>query len=333
MSSTIIRQAKKSGFILIQMENESIAVSFLPGLGGKMVELKSKKTNTQFLQQPFNPNTDYHKSDYGTAFETSDASGFDECFPSVEPAIYNQSFAGEAQEIQIPDHGEVWSAAWNYEIRSDKLILSVNGKQLDYTFQKTISLSENVVHLEYKLINLSDSSFHYLWSSHPLLNIHPGDKILLPDEVSEVFLNWASNTEYGTYGDFLSWPTLNQNNKHHTEIIDFSIVQNRTFGKAFKLFTDKLISNQAGIYLKENDETLLFHFDPKKIPFLGIWLCYGGWPDNSDRKHFTVGLEPTSGRPDSLAKAVSSETCKIIEGNETHQWYLDISLWEGELNV
>ncbi len=333
MSNTIIRQKKKSDFILIQMENENIALSFLPELGGKMVELTSKKRNTQFLQQPFDPNTDYHKSDYGAAFETSDASGFDECFPSVEPAIYNRSFADEKQEIQIPDHGEIWSAAWKYDIQSDKLIMSVNGKQLNYTFQKTVSLSENVVHLEYKLINFSAFPFHYLWSSHPLLNIQTGDKILLPDEVNEVFLNWSSNPAYGTYGDLLSWPNLNQNKSHHKNSLDYSIVQEQALGEAVKLFTHRLVSNQAGVYLKEKDETLLFHFDPMKIPFLGIWLCYGGWPDNSDRKHFTVGLEPASGRPDSLAKAVSTENCKIIKGNETHEWYLDISLWEGELNV
>ena len=331
MNCTVIKQSYRNAFKQIQLGNDILQVSFLPELGGKMIQLKNVKTGTQFLKTPGNPDTDYHKSDYGAYFETSDASGFDECFPTVEPTTYINPFSEDKLQIEVPDHGEVWSSAWDYNFSDNELVLTTFGKQLDYKFQKSIKLNENVVHIEYELTNNAAVPFHYLWSAHPLLNISEGDQLLLPEEIQDVFLNWSSDPGLGSFGDILNWPVLTH--KGSLGDINFSVVQSKSFGKAVKLFSSKLRSNRAGLYRHEKDESLLFHFNPKETPFLGLWLCYGGWPGNGKGNHFTVGIEPTSGRPDSLTNAIASDCSKIIYSKQTHHWYLDISLWQGKLNA
>lgn len=323
---------KANVFEQIRLENEYLSISILPELGGKMIELKNLKTGTHFLKTPLNPEKDYHKSNYGEVFKPSDANGFDECFPTVEPCLYLNPFAESNAKIQIPDHGELWSQPWDYDYTEDKLILSVCGTQLDYEFRKTITLIENAVRTEYELINLSDVPFHYIWSAHPLLDVTEGDQLLLPDEIKEVFLNWSSDSRLGSFGKKLTWPYLFSNDNEYKDV-NFSTVQSGTLGKSFKLFTDRLSNNKAGLYKSDKDETVLFHFNPKETPFLGLWLCYGGWPENESPKHFTVGIEPASGRPDSLSNAIKESHSNIINGNQTHHWYLDISLWQGKINV
>lgn len=332
MNGKITKKSKNNTFKQIQLRNEQLSIAFLPELGGKMIRLKNLKTGTQYLKTPLNPGTDYHKSNYGEVFKSSDAFGFDECFPTVEPSAYENPFADKGPKIQIPDHGELWSLPWNYEYSEDKLILSIRGKKLDYEFRKSITLLENVVRTEYTLINLSTVPFHYVWSAHPLLDVSEGDQLLLPDEIKEVFLNWSSDPRLGSYGKILTWPYLFSNEKSYNDI-NFSIVQSKTLEKSFKLFTSRLSDNRAGLYRTNKDETVLFHFNPTETSFLGLWLCYGGWPENEPAKHFTVGIEPTSGRPDSLSNAIEENHSTIINGNQTHHWYLDISLWQGKINV
>ena len=85
----------------------------------------------------------------------------------------------------------------------------------------------------------------------------------------------------------------------------------------------------AGLFYPDTDESIFFKFDTRVISYLGLWLCYGGWPQGKKEKHFTVALEPASGRPDSLSEAVKNNECKILKNGKEHQWTLYIVLQKG----
>ena len=46
-------------------------------------------------------------------------------------------------------------------------------------------------------------------------------------------------------------------------------------------------------------------FDPSLSPFLGLWLCYGGWPEGHPKRQYCVALEPCTAPVDSLATAMA----------------------------
>ncbi len=308
------------GFSKLILENKTIRTVFIPELGGKMIELSNKQTGTQFLKEPEPSFGPYQKAYYGDEFETFDASGFDECFPTISPSKF--SFGG--RDITLPDHGELWSQSWKHENIDAGIKLTGRGIQIDYEFSKAIRLIDNSISISYKLINRSQLPFNYLWSAHPLLHVEPGSEILLPKDIKQVALHWSSDDTFGKHGDSLSWPDLMGKDTNYSMIPDLSA------GKAVKLFSDRLHTGYAGIYRKDVDESLMFRFNVDQIPYLGLWLCYGGWPVDSDEKHLTVGLEPTNCKSDSLGESVNTSKHSYIDSGETICWELELSIVPGK---
>lgn len=310
-------------FLHLFMENDYLRVEFLPEIGAKMIRLLHKKTGRQFLLEPQNQDNNYHHAYYGANFESYDTSGFDECFPTISASTY--PFSTKNREIYFPDHGELWSIPWDYKLMNNELLLVCNGNRFPYYFAKHISLKDNEVIIHYHLENLSDQKFFYLWSAHPLLQVKPGDRLYFRDNIEKVFLNWASDAKIGKYGDMIDWPCISINGSQ----FDYSIVKDQNHGKAIKCFTETVKSGEAAVYFTASDESLIYHFDPKENPYLGIWLCYGGWPTNQENKHLTIALEPASGRPDSLSEAIKRNEYSSIGARSKKEWYLRIQLKSG----
>ncbi len=323
MSKTKAGKYISDGLVYVYLENDYLQVVFIPEIGGKMTTLLSKESGRQFLLEPQNLDKKYHQAYYGANFETYDTSGFDECFPTVEACGYPARINN--QEISFPDHGELWSRPWAYEIIGEELLLSTSGVNFPYRFEKRMRLLNREIELEYSLRNLSDQEFYYIWSAHPLLKVEPGTRLFTADPIDQVFLNWASDRNIGDFGQMLSWPVI-QVNGHS---IDCSVVHDRKQGIALKCFTNRLKKGLAGVYFSQSDQSLIYQFDIRQNPYLGMWLCYGGWPENRREKHLTVAMEPASGRPDSLAKAVERNEYSRIGGKEIKNWYFKIKIEKG----
>ncbi|MDZ7680505.1 MAG: DUF5107 domain-containing protein [Fodinibius sp.] len=272
MSTNILETDKveEHSSSVVVLENKELKLLLLPEMGGKILSLIRKESGTEFLQQSDIHLTTLRLPEQGEAFLPPYAAGFDECFPNVAPSSYH--FNGD--DIELPDHGELWTQSWDYEHKSDEILLWTRGNKLSYRFAKHIKLSKSSIEITYELENLEKVPFDYIWSAHPLLDIVPGDELLLPDELSELLLNWSTREELGTLGDFVSWPKILGNNSN----IDFNYVQDKSLGLAVKLFSNRLTNGRTGIYKKDTDESLIFSFDVNQVPYLGIWLCYGGWP-------------------------------------------------------
>src|SRR5437588_899468 len=69
-------------------------------------------------------------------------------------------------------------------------------------------------------------------------------------------------------------------------------------------------------------ESISFRFDPMKVPYIGLWTCQGGWPDPAHGGHYTVALEPCSGRPDSLCEAITRGENDLLRPRATKNWTL-----------
>jgi hypothetical protein len=112
-------------------------------------------------------------------------------------------------------------------------------------------------------------------------------------------------------------------------MVDLNRIVSSTAGTAEKLFTPRLWEGFCGVFLPRGNETIAFRFDPRLVPYLGIWICQGGWPSSRADKHFTVALEPCNGRPDSLETAIRRNECAVLSPSGMMQWWMEIEINRG----
>ena len=320
----MIREYSSYGLKHLLISNDKVEAVFLPQLGSKMISLINKKSGTQFLLENQDKNKIYRKAFHGADYSLYDASGFDECFPTIEAAeIIIEHIGNGNKKLQYPDHGELWSKEWDYELTDTSIFFYADGVNAGYSFRKIITLEENRVIINYSLVNKSAFPLYYIWSGHPLLAIEEGDRIIMPPGIYKLFLNWTSDDNIGEFGHYIPW------SGEAGEANSFYDVKSADTGMALKGFTDSLRHGFAGLFRSHKNESVLISFDYKKLPYLGVWLCFGGWPAGAVKKHYTVALEPTTGRPDSLSESVKRNECSVLDINEERNWKIEFSLWEG----
>lgn len=55
----------------------------------------------------------------------------------------------------------------------------------------------------------------------------------------------------------------------------------------------------------------MLRFRTEELPYLGVWLCYGGWPDDGgEPRQYAVALEPTVAPYGTLSEAEEQKVAK-----------------------
>ena len=167
----------------LTLQNEFLQIRILPAFGGKISSLRSARTGEKFQLPPLRG---YRHVSRTACFHEGDLGGFDECLPSVA------SCESTSDEPPVPDHGDLWRSKWH--INSDDRPITIHADSLSRPLRLTRHswLDGPSLVLDYDLLNLSDSPTTWLWSAHPLLRIEAGDRILLPDEIKDVVVEYSA---------------------------------------------------------------------------------------------------------------------------------------------
>lgn len=321
----MIREDRVGALRRVTLSSAALEVAVLPELGGKLVRLARPgpvaqsghdRREDNVLLEPPEAERPWRPATHGARFEDFDVSGLDDCFPTVAACP-----APDEPALRLPDHGDLWSVPWQLDAAGDSLTLSARARSLPCRLTRRVSLDGNRVRLDYTLASEADRPLAYLWSAHPLLAVSPGSRIHLPAEVSALLLEWSAGDRLGHRGDRVPWPRAG--------VRDLSLLPGPEAGVADKLFTDRLRHGLCAVHDVARARSLTFRFDPARLPYLGLWICAGGWPTSRAAKHFTLALEPCSGRPDSLAEAVRAGTCARLAARETATWSLELELTDG----
>ena len=314
--STKIEVAREGEFQRIVLENEALRAVILPELGGKIASLVSRKTGREFLLQ--HPDRPYRRARYADSMVDYDISGFDECLPTISACSYPEPpFTG----VMMPDHGEVWALPWKHEIRDEELTLEVAGVHLPYVFRRKIRLADSAVELDYEITNAGSKPFKYLWSAHPLLGVEAGAEIVLPGDVRELLVDYSARQRFEV-GATIPWPhALSRDGK----LVAANMISGPEQKTADKLFSPRLSQGYCGLRFPASGEAVFFRFDPQQVPFVGLWICQGGFPAEGTPE-FTVAIEPCSGRPDSLVTAINRGECPELPPYATQRWWLHIEI-------
>ena len=88
---------------------------------------------------------------------------------------------------------------------------------------------------------------------------------------------------------------------------------------ADKVYTERLPANtEAGwcaLHDPASDDHLALRFDPRRVPYIGLWLNMDGWPlapRDGEGPCYNAALEPCTGFPDRLDHAVARDEAATL---------------------
>lgn len=313
------RQTSVSGFPAIALRSSSIEIVAVPTIGQKLTNLRRLNgrewlwRSDQIPLAPPRPGASY--------VDTADSGGWDECLPTVGPSLIPG--APESTPL-LPDHGELWSAAWTSSVfegdDGTTLVGSARGMRFPYEFHRRITLdyAEPVVRFRYLLRHTGDTPFPWIWSSHPLLNVQPGSVLSLPG-VSRMKVAAVHGRDDWQVDDVIDWPGAPNGDGS-----GFTFPEGGHW--AAKLFAD-FREGQATLTDPRRGERLEFGVDPQLVPQVGVWINCRGWAPSDRTPYYNLALEPCIGAPDRLDIAAEDwKTAQTLHPGEERHWFLEVRL-------
>src|SRR5579871_2274880 len=207
-------------------------------------------------------------------FDAGDASGWDECLPSVA-ACQVRTESGSAE---IPDHGDLWRVEWQPMVREAHSV-TYQGEcfSLPLRLERTLTLTEGetgwTLTLDYSVTNLSLEKVPWSWAAHPLFAVDAGDRIVLPESIKTLRLEGSGAGRLGKGGDLVSWPMARMKDG---SAVDLSVADSPESGVGDKLFAGPLHGGENWCALERSAAGISIRvtFDIEATPYLGLWICY-----------------------------------------------------------
>jgi galactose mutarotase-like enzyme len=299
------------------------SVTILPQRGGKIASICVG--GSELLQAPLAPYADRTRT---MAFDASDASGWDECLPSVAECSV-ETAGGTAL---IPDHGDLWRVAWTVQ-ESEQVAVSLRGEcfSLPLLLERTVTLRETGsearkswrIDVDYMVTNVGSHASPWSWAAHPLFAAEAGDRIVLPSSIDSLRVEGSGGGRLGKSGDTATWPIATLANGSRANL---SVAQPPESAIGDKLFAGPLKGDENWCVLERPKAgfRIKVSFDASATPYLGLWICYGGWPDGAGPKQNCVAMEPATAPVDSLAE--TGPWSRVLAAGESFAWPMVVEI-------
>ena len=156
-----------------------------------------------------------------------------------------------------------------------------------YRLERSLRLAGASLELAYVLENKGEGELPFVWCLHALLAIEPGMRLELPG------------------GE--------------------EIVPGPERRFAEKSFVE---SGRGEVSLRTADggEALQFAFDPREVPFVGVWRNYGRWSGAGTEPYFNLAIEPSIGDADSLDDARARGTAGVLAPGARRSWRVTLAV-------
>jgi galactose mutarotase-like enzyme len=336
MAEECVTRAQKENVL---MRCGACSLQLLPHLGGKIASIRVH--DRELLQAPLarlEPRT------RTMSFDAADASGWDECLPSVAACRVRT----QAGLVEIPDHGDLWRVEWqrqdtgtgpgdgdpragtkNGATRASPVSVTLRGEcfSLPLTLERTLRLQQTdkgwQLDLEYRVKNTGPVPAPWSWAAHPLFAVDDGDTVQLPESIRSMRLEGSTAARLGRRGDTVPWPMAQVKSGGKA---DLSRLPGETAGVAEKLFAGPLGAGEDWCILHRRKAGLRirFGFDAAATPYLGLWICAGGWPAGKGAKQMCVAIEPSTAPVDSLAETGSWS--RTLDPGQACTWPMRVGL-------
>ena len=150
-----------------------------------------------------------------------------------------------------------------------------------------------------------------------------GDRIVLPDSINRLLLEGSGGGRLGKRGDGVSWPVATLANGSQC---DLSVAQSAESGIGDKLFAGPLnaAENWCALERPRAGVVIRVRFDAAATPYLGLWICYGGWPERPGPKQMCVAVEPATAPVDSLAQ--TGPWSRLLAPGDCYSWPMVVEI-------
>jgi hypothetical protein len=302
MMAAIVTRDMVGEFEAVVLENALLRAVIIPALGGRVWELEDRLRARQWIWH--NNKVPLAASPIGAVYDDVWAGGWEELFPNDAPV----SFEGRT----LPDHGEWWTMRWEVDDFSSgpaaSLRLTAQSSVVKAICVKEFRLgnNESTLSIGYRIQSLEPGPFHFLFKQHFPVSLTHDCRLLLPGGRVE-----AVSPAFGTIlagGEPFDWPIF-QKDDH---AVDMSVIPPRSIRAREFLYVRDLPQPWCGIEDTRLKASIRMEFDARELPFVWLFLSYGGWKDL-----YTAVLEPCSNLPKDLAEAVRlGQSAKLEPGKD-----------------
>lgn len=310
-----VSQMSWQGWSAVRVDVDQASLVLIPELGAKIVSLVLAGDDRDFLWQ--DSTRPYRTMTCGDSFGDGDASGFDECFPTIGECPYPENpWSGAI----MPDHGELWTARWQMETDGRTVSTVAEGVSLPYRFERSIGAGAipGSFRFRYLVDNLSRHPLTYLWSAHPLFAARAGMRVLIPGHPRGriVFAGGGRVTDSGE----IRWPQVPT---PAGGWLDYGVVCGTELVANDKVCVETPTDCWCALFDPERERFCGLRVEPDEAPFIAVCINHGWWPFTG-RRGFWVALEPCTGFPDRLDEAAAAGRGRTIEGGESVGWTMDL---------
>lgn len=315
--------AEPTTFISTEKENVviragSCAITVLPQFGGKIASILFNEH--ELLQAPLAPLAARTPT---MSFDAGDASGWDECLPSVAACTVplRQGIAN------VPDHGDLWRVPW-HEINGNGSSVALRAAcfSLPLELARELTLEKNSkgyrLNAAYKLTNVGKEPVPWSWAAHPLFAAEAGDRIVLPTTIRTLLVEGSRHDRLGKSGETIGWPIATIAGGK----ADLRVARGAESGIGDKLFAGPLSADENWCTLERPSigVRIRVSFNTVENPYLGLWICFGGWPEGSGKKQMCVAMEPSTAPVDSLVK--NGPWSRVLEPRGSVLWGMRVDV-------
>lgn len=296
------------GLQVVRLENDLLCIDVLPELGAKIFNFVHKPSGRNLLWH--NPTLPPARQPYGAAFDDNWCGGWDELLPNDLPRPAEALLPGGDL---LPDHGEFWSQAADWEIVTSspsriEVRFTIHGRVLATRFEKTICLDANapLARLHYAYHNLGGFPIDFLWNIHPALAISADSWLDVPAREG-VTDPWREEQFPG--GQHFAWPFASD---RRGQMVDLRKVVPPGSGTADMHY---LVDVEQGWYAvtdRRSKVGFALSFPTAVFPHVWLFRTFGGW-----RGLYTLILEASTGYPYDLDVARQNGACAHLEAGET----------------
>lgn len=303
MSRSSVTSGRVGDHRSLILENDRVRAVILPDLGGRIWTLEDRARERQWIWH--RPDVPLAASPLGAPYDDVWAGGWEELFPN--------DAAGVFEGRELPDHGEWWTMKWRDESThtDDGAAVSLTAATtvLRAECTKEFSLADDgaVLRARYTIRSLEADPFHFLFKQHLPVRISPDCRLLLPGGSVE-----AVDPAFGTIVrqvEPLRWPHVPGAGHHSADLRDIPPPDS---GAREFVYVRDLPAPWCGVYDRASGASLRMVFDQQQLPYVWLFLSYGGWRDV-----YTAVLEPCTNLPKDLARAVELRQAARLAPGQT----------------
>ena len=300
----------------ITLRTDEIEVTVIPQEGGRIASLRSVQSGLEFLTQT-RPGRSAIEPGLKSSFQCGPCAGAEECLPTVGACF-------DCNGGSAPDHGDFWQIPWQVDsLVGRRLAMHAVGFSRPLRLERVIEVSEVSLSLNYRVVNVGPKLLSFLYAWHPLFAVEAGDRVVLPAEVADVTLSYSRDKASGPEESNIPWPAF----RNKKVIRDLSIALAPNHETAEMLYTRRLRVGRCGLFRQNQGQGVIVSFDSSRLPYLGVWLCFGGWPNSgAEPKQVAIALEPTTAPCNTLSDSERSGFAINLTPGCSFGWNLQVDL-------